>query len=400
MAIRLLSCEVSDLCLGKPALRSISISATIADALSVLTRIDEGYISVWSCVDHSSKTDSDLDCRCVGKLCMVDILCFLCRQENLLQPAVALRSPIYVLIPEDLRLVRHLEPHASLMDAIDLIHDGVHNIVIPIKTSTSRRKNFFKKSSSNSVSLHNDREYCWLAPEDILRYLLNSIGLFSTTAASAINSFNIIDTNNILAVHYDDSALSILPLISQALIHQSSVAIVDLDDKLIGEISPFTLNFCDETVVAAIATLTAGELMAYIDCGGPPDDLVQLMKERLEEKNLEAVLEWVEEESSSTISSSSSSSICSSSDDEFGSGSISGSSGKSNGKMGGYSARVVRRSEAIVCHPWNSLVAVMIQALAHRVGYVWVIQDDGTLAGTVTLASMLAVFRDRLKSLG
>lgn len=288
----------------------------------------------------------------------------------------------------------------SLMDAIDLIHDGVHNIVIPIKTSTSRRKNFFKKSSSNSVSLHNDREYCWLAPEDILRYLLNSIGLFSTTVASAINSFNIIDTNNILAVHYDDSALSILPLISQALIHQSSVAIVDLDDKLIGEISPFTLNFCDETVVAAIATLTAGELMAYIDCGGPPDDLVQLMKERLEEKNLEAVLEWVEEESSSTISSSSSSSICSSSDDEFGSGSISGSSGKSNGKMGGYSARVVRRSEAIVCHPWNSLVAVMIQALAHRVGYVWVIQDDGTLAGTVTLASMLAVFRDRLKSLG
>lgn len=281
------------------------------------------------------------------------------------------------------------------MEAIDLIHDGVHNLVIPIKMSTSKRKNFLKKSSSNSISsLHNDREYCWLAPEDIIRYLLNSIGLFSPTAASPINSFNIIDTNNILAVHYDEPALSILPLISQAQIHQSSVAIVDLDDKLIGEISAFTLNFCDETVVAAIATLTAGELMAYIDCGGPPDDLVQLVKERLEEKNLEAVLEWVEEESS-TISSSSS--ICSSSDDEFGCGSSSGS-GRS-GKIGGYSARVSRRSEAIVCYPWNSLVAVMIQALAHRVSYVWVIQEDGTLAGTVTFASMLAVFRDRLKCL-
>ncbi|XP_022139821.1 CBS domain-containing protein CBSX5-like [Momordica charantia] len=391
MAVSLLAREVSDLCLGKPALRSISISATVADALSVLTRIDEGYISVWSCGDHSSKANSELHCRCVGKVCMVDIICFLCRQENLLQPATALRSPISGLIHEDVGLVRHLEPHSSLMEAIDLILDGAHNLVIPIKSSTSKRKNFLKKASSIS-SLHNDREYCWLAPEDIIRYLLNSIGLFSHAAASPINSFNIIDTNNVLAVHYDESALSILPLISQALIHQSSVAIVDLDDNLIGEISPFTLNFCDETVVAAIATLTAGELMAYIDCGGPPDDLVQLVKERLEEKNLEAVLEWVEEESSTT--SSSSSSICSSSDDEFGSG-----SGRS-GKIGGYSARVGRRSEAIVCYPWNSLVAVMIQALAHRVGYVWVIEEDGGLAGIVTFASMLSVFRDRLKSIG
>lgn len=112
MAVSLLTRDVSDLCLGKPAIRSISISATVADALSVLTRIDEGYISVWSCGDHSSKADSELRCRCVGKLCMVDIICFLCRQENLLQPALALRSLISVLIPEGLGLVRHLEPHA------------------------------------------------------------------------------------------------------------------------------------------------------------------------------------------------------------------------------------------------------------------------------------------------
>lgn len=113
MAATLLGCEVSDLCLGKPALRSISISATVADALSILTKIDEGYISVWSCGDHSSsKADSDLHCRCVGKVCMVDIICFLCRQENLLQPAIGLQSPISVLIPEGFELVKHLEPHA------------------------------------------------------------------------------------------------------------------------------------------------------------------------------------------------------------------------------------------------------------------------------------------------
>lgn len=123
--------------------------------------------------------------------------------------------------------------------------------------------------------------------------------------------------------------------------------------------------------------------MAYIDCGGPPDDLVQVVKDRLEEQKLEGALELMEEES--TITSSSSSLCSSSSDEEFGSG--------RSGRLGGYSARLVRRSEAIVCYPWSSMVAVMIQALAHRVSYVWVVEEDGSLAGIVTFAGMLKVFR-------
>lgn len=160
---------------------------------------------------------------------------------------------------------------------------------------------------------------------------------------------------------------------------------MDADGKLIGEISPFTLNSCDETVSAAIATLSAGDLMAYIDCGGPPEELVQTVKDRLEERNLGAFLELMEEESI----------ITSSSDDEFGG---SGGHGRS-GRLGGYSARLVRRSEAIVCYPWSSLVAVMIQALAHRVSYVWVVEEDGSLAGIVTFVGVLKVFRERLKSM-
>lgn len=162
-----------------------------------------------------------------------------------------------------------------------------------------------------------------------------------------------------------------------------------MEGKLIGEISAFTLNSFDETAAAAIATLSAGDLMAYIDCGGPPEDLVQLVKERLEERNLGSFLELMEEES--TLSSSSS--FCSSSsDDEFGPG--------RSGRLGGYSARLVRRSEAIVCYPWSSLVAVMIQALAHRVSYVWVVEEDGTLSGIVTFTGMLKVFREHVKSMG
>ena len=64
-----------------------------------------------------------------------------------------------------------------------------------------------------------------------------------------------------------------------------------------------------------------------------------------------------------------------------------------------YSARMVRRAEAIVCHPKSSLVAVMIQAIAHRVNYVWVIEDDCSLVGIVTFCEMLKVFREHLGSM-
>lgn len=393
MAVNLLAREVSDICLGKPALRALPVTATVGEALSALKRLGETYLSVWSC-DHSKITaGGSADCRCVGKVCITDVICFLSREENLKSPATALQAPATVLFPKVPGIVRHLEPNASLLEAIDLILEGAQNLVIPIQTrrsASNSRRNLQQKPFFNFARL-NHGEYCWVTPEDIIRYLLNCIGLFSPTPASPINALNLIDGDNILAVNYDDPAASALPLISQAaLARQTSVAVVDTDGKLIGEISPFTLNSCDETVAAAIATLSAGDLMAYIDYGGPPEDLVQLVKERLEQRNCGTLLDLMEEDYS-TISSSSS--LCSSSsDDEFGYG--------KSGRLGGNSARMVRRSEAIVCHPWSSLVAVMIQALAHRSSYAWVVEEDGTLMGIVTFAGMLKVFRERLNSMG
>ncbi|OMO76459.1 Cystathionine beta-synthase, core [Corchorus capsularis] len=400
MAVSLLAREVSDVCLGKPALRSLSISATVGDALWALKRFGDNYISVWNC-DHNLHLTSpeadkvDDECRCLGKVCMVDIICFLCKEENLSNPATAFQAPLSVLIPKVPGVVRHLEPNASLVEAMDLILEGAQNLVIPLETSygNSRKKLLQENALSLADSnLHNNRQYCWLTQEDIIRYLLNSIGLFCPTPNNPINSLGIIDTQNILAVHYDDPASSALPLISQSLQTLTSVAIVDNDGKFIGEISPFTLNSCDEDVAAAIATLSVGDLMAYIDCGGRPDDLVQLVKERLQERNLEQALELMEEDSGLLSGGNSFSSSCSSSTEEdlwVG----------RSGRLGGYSARVVRRSEAIVCYPWSSLVAVMIQALAHRVSYVWVVEEDGTLAGIVTFAGMMKVLRERLRSM-
>nr|XP_027189783.1 CBS domain-containing protein CBSX5-like isoform X2 [Cicer arietinum] len=305
--------EVSDLCLGKPPLRSISITDTIADALNAIKKFGDSYISVWNCHHSINKkpqtlinnTKGDFNCKCIGRVCMVDIICFLCKTENLSSPSVALCSPVSVLLSDNNNssLVRHIQPNASLVEAIDAMHEGVQNLVIAIpneKRWKMREREFLE---SDGI-LHNDKLlYCWLTQEDVMRYLLNSIG-----------------------------------------------------------------------IVPAMSTFSVGDLLAYIDCGGPADqDLVQLGKEE------------------TTLPSWPSFSSTSSEEDIWPSG--------KNGKFGGFSSKVVRRSEAIVCYPWSSLVAVMIQALAHRVSYVWVVQEDGTLVGIVTFQGMFKIFREHFKSM-
>ncbi|KAK3018855.1 hypothetical protein RJ639_004420 [Escallonia herrerae] len=383
MAVSFLAGEVSDLCLGKPSLRSLPATATVAAAVSALKKSGEVYLTVWGC-EHTSPRSGAVHggtCVCVGKVCMVDVICFLAKEENAARPSDALRSPVSELLPKAHGLVRHLEPHSSLLEAIDYILEGAQNLVIPIQsyTSSNSRKKLQKKPTSFGPTLHNGREFCWLTQEDVVRFLLNGISVFSPIPMLTVESLNIIDTD-IMTVHYNAPASSMLASILRSHVEQTSVAVVDEDNRLIGEISPFTLACCDETVAAAIKTLSAGDLMAYIDCGGPPEDLVQLVKARLQEKNLNGMLELVEESSLSSLSSSSSS--CSS-DEEFGLG--------RHGGSGRYSP--ARRSEAIVCYPRSSLMAVMIQALAHRVNSVWVVEEDYSLIGNVTFTGMLKIFR-------
>lgn len=125
MAVGLLAHEVSDLCLGKPALRFLPLSATVADALYALKHSDDNFISVWSCDHHNSQAnypfrdggesedeDGEEGCRCVGKVCMVDVICFLGKDENLLSPSTALESPVSVLLPMVQGLVMHVEPNS------------------------------------------------------------------------------------------------------------------------------------------------------------------------------------------------------------------------------------------------------------------------------------------------
>ncbi|XP_035835554.1 CBS domain-containing protein CBSX5 isoform X2 [Helianthus annuus] len=348
MANRLLAHEVSDLCLGKPPLSSIPISATIRHALAALKSSDDTHISVWSCdLDHHSTTHDH--CHCVGKICMVDIICYLCKEDNISSPSLALKAPVSVLLSPIPGVVKHVDPSYSLLEAIDLIINGAQNLVVPIKNTTSKRKQLRQPTSLAPTTHAGGREFCWLTQEDVIRFLLSSIGLFSPTAAYSIESLGIIDTK-ILTINYHSPASKALAAISTSLSDQTSVAVIDDDGVLIGEISPFTLAYCDEMVAAAITTLSAGDLMAYIDCGGPPEDITKVVHARSGRYNRS---------------------------DKF----------------------IMRRAEAIVCQPRSSLVAVMIQAIALRVSYVWVIEEDCTVVGIVKFSGMLKVFQEHLESL-
>ncbi|KAJ9182874.1 hypothetical protein P3X46_006819 [Hevea brasiliensis] len=285
-----------------------------------------------------------------------------------------------------------------LLGAIDLILQGAQNLVVPINarlnSSSSRRKQQQKLlvTTNTPTTTHGGREFCWLTQEDIIRFLLSSIGLFSPLPALSINTLGIISTD-IFTIDYHSPASSALGAISRCLTDHTSVAVVDGEEGiLIGELSPFTLACCDETVAAAITTLSCGDLMAYIDCGGPPEDLVRIVMARLKQRGLEAMLKQFTNSTTSLVSLSSSSS----SDEE--SGTPLNWSGKYSRSMS-YSARLLRRAEAIVCYPKSSLVAVMIQAIAHRVNYAWVIEEDCSLIGIVTFCNMLKVFREHLEAM-
>ncbi|XP_009804277.2 CBS domain-containing protein CBSX5-like [Nicotiana sylvestris] len=377
MAVSFLNREVSDLCLGKPALRPIiPATATLAEAIAVLKRTGETHVSVWMVLEED---DYSVECHCIGKVSMVDVICYLCKQESLIDSSKVLEIPVLKILAKGDSIVKHLEPDSSLLEAIDHILEGIQNLVIPIHNYTNSRRKPLSKSSSPKSTHHNGVEYCWLTQEDVVRFLLNSIGVFSPMPTFSIESLNIID-HNILTVRYHDPAIFALDSIALAHIEQTAVAVVDDDNRLIGEISPSTLAYCDESVAAAITTLSAGDLMAYIDYGGPPEDLVELVKMRLQEKKLGLMLELMDEEFS--VSSTSSSASSCSSDDEPGS---------SRNGSGRYSS--ARRSEAITCYPGSSLVAVLIQALAHRASSIWVIDEDQNLVGVVTFKGIFKVFR-------
>jgi hypothetical protein len=404
MALNLLSHELTYQCIGKPPLRCLSVAtATVADAIAALKSSDEPFLTVWSC-NHDEKTDDNDKCECLGKICMADVICYLSKfDNNVLSLSSAFDASVSVLLPKSRALVVHVQSSCSLIEAIDLIIKGAQNLIVPIHTKSITKRRQQQKllkrnvvvslTNATSTTHKNSREFCWITQEDIIRFLLDSISVFSPLPSLSISDLGVINsTHTILAVDYYSSAASAVSAISRAILDNVSVAVVgkgcDQEDPcmvLIGEISPMTLACCDETAVAAVATLSAGDLMSYIDGSGPPESLVGVVRNRLEDKGMVGLISLIDSLSLSSGSSS---------DEESPAGKTRMTS--SYGRSVSSAARMARKSVAIVCNRKSSLMAVMIQAIAHRVSYVWVIDEDGCLIGMVTFVDILKLFREFL----
>eukprot|EP00250_Pteridium_aquilinum_P019202 c24341_g1_i2 orf=1049-2041(+) len=308
----------------------------------------------------------------------------------------------------------------SLLEALQLIAGGAQNLVVPITSHASRcecpskggvvQKHAVTQKSAHPLQRsHNGQAYCWLTHEDVLRFLLGSIAVFSPLPMMSIEDLGIIDTN-VGMVKIDSAVVSVLDMIRAACLEMTAVAVVDdADDVLgafnfVGDISCTTLQTCNETAALALATLSAGDFLIYAqDCRNPADVLVDLIRARLFEKlcgnkgdgsvspplskagDMNLFLQDLEmlEESSSDGEESGA-------DSPTGPHDLSGkwSTHLRASRMG---CSFKSRSGPIFCNPKSSLVAVLLQALAHRENYVWVMREDGTLLGIVTFSDILTV---------
>ncbi|KAG2245348.1 hypothetical protein Bca52824_092772 [Brassica carinata] len=372
MALSLLSYDVTDLCLGKPPLRCLSASSSsVSDAIAALKSSEDPFLSVWNCNhDHEDVTE----CECLGKISMADVICHCHLSKDEVHTLSALNSPVSVLLPTTRSLVLHVQPSCSLVEAIDLIIQGAQNLIVPIqrKTTTKKKQQNDNVSVTTTITTHsNGQRFCWITQEDIVRFLLGCIAAFSPLPSMSISDLGIINSSHaILAVDYNSSASAVVSAISRALADQTSVAVI----------SPMTLTCCDETAAAAVATLSAGDLMEYVDGVNPPESLVQEVRDRLESRGLMGLLSLLD-----SLSLSSPTSSGYSSDEE--------SPARSFGRSMSMSTRMARKAEAVVCNPKSSLMAVMIQAITHRTNYTWVIDKDGCFVGMVTFVDILKIFR-------
>ncbi|GFY80787.1 hypothetical protein Acr_01g0005960 [Actinidia rufa] len=307
MAVRLLSYKIADLCLGKPPLRPLSASATVGDAVTALKASDDDcHVSIWSRdpLLDGPENDSSGEYLCVGKVCMADVICHLCKAENLS------------------RLRRRLSSPPSLF-------------FCSLKFRASSPLNFQSLVTT-----------AW----SLLQW-----GPFPALSPNKHPSLSWITT-----------------------------------EFWFGEISPFTLACCDEIVTATITTLSVGDLIAYLDCGSPPKEIVRVVKTRMKEMDLKEMSEKVNffDIPSNYYYS----------DEEFSSLASSLPRSSRYSRSCSVSARM-RRAELVVCHPESSLAAVMVQAITHRVNYVWVIEEDYSVFGMVTFSNILKVLYEHLKSM-
>lgn len=99
MAASILSHVVSDLCIGKPAVRVLPQSTPIAAALATLRAGADPFVFVDAALPSGAKAQQTTAATVVSvKVSVAEILCYVCGDDgNLGDPTAALGRPVSVL---------------------------------------------------------------------------------------------------------------------------------------------------------------------------------------------------------------------------------------------------------------------------------------------------------------
>ncbi|XP_043722905.1 CBS domain-containing protein CBSX6-like [Telopea speciosissima] len=391
---------VGDLTIGKPDLIEFQEAETIESAVRAIGECTEGGIPVWrkrsqkSVVENAEMRQQ----RFVGIINSLDIVAFLAREDCLDDQEKALKTPVAEVVVPNNSLLKEVDPATRLIDALDLMKQGVMRLLVPksvVWKGMSKRFSFLYSgkgiknleasgssgslpSNSPSTSSYHENRFCCLSREDVLRFIIGRLGTLAPLPLSSISALGAINPNY---YHIDTSS----PALEAAQKHPqdpSVVAVVECTSegqhKIVGEISASRLWKCDYVAAAwSLANLTAGQFVMGVEDNGSPRALPDFL---FNSQNGDNEGGGVVGNSPVRLR-------------KFSSRSIGFFSNPTSPAVGAATGRNMYRgrSTPLMCKVTSSLAAVLAQMLSHRVTHVWVTEagSEDLLVGAVGYIDIL-----------
>jgi CBS domain-containing protein len=414
-----------DLTVGKPELIEFPDSASVAEAIVALRNCTECGITVWKQRPlHLQKAPESADARqdrFLGILSALDIVAHLSNESSLMDPDAALNTPVSQILVRDNSLLRQVDPATRLVDALEMLKQGVKRLLVPRpagwrgvskKFSILYNGKWLKPpfGDGEEPSKPPSENLCCLSREDVVRFLIGCLGALAPLPLTSIETLGAVN-RQVLTIDSRSPAREALGAIGH---DPPAIAVVEQSHdngeigsrRIVGDISAFKLWKCDHMWAAwALSTLTAGEFAMDIEDIVPVDTrgLVRPSEQTKKSNSLRQAglsLTAVKEEGLLPAP------------PEKPRGPTRKFSTKCRDFMnlyfenGGHSEKGISsrpyrgRRAPLTCRPWNSLAAVMTQMLAHRATHIWVTEhkkeeedeeEYESLVGIVSYVDILAV---------
>ncbi|BAT83540.1 hypothetical protein LR48_Vigan03g041100 [Vigna angularis] len=387
---------VGDLTVGKPELVEFYDSETVESAIRAIGEFPEGSIPIWKKRSHVGIENSEMkQQRFVGIFSSFDIVAFLAKSECLEDQDKALKIPVSEVVVPNNSLLRVVDPATRLIDALDMMKQGVKRLLVPKSVAWKGMSKRFsaiyygkwlKNNDSPSNSSNNlppnmnwspstsgtviRDKYCCLSREDVLRFIIGCLGALAPLPLTSISALGAINAD----YSYIESSTPAIAATKKLPQDPSAVAVIentsDGQCKILGEISACKLWKCDYLAAAwALANLSAGQFVMGVE-------------DNVSSRSLPEFSVDSPTGNSDLVNGSRKPRKFSSRNIGF----------FSNSHSFGSRSMYRGRSAPLTCKFTSSLAAVLAQMLSHRATHVWVTEDDNddVLVGVVGYTDILA----------